>query len=188
MFLTSWQILWHHDVFLTAWQTFDIFLTLWRTFGRDDVFYVMTNFFTSWQTFWHHDVFLTSWQTFDVMTSPLTSWRVFDVITNFLASWRVFDFMITCWHHDIFFSSWRTFWSNDEPNRVLTIRVLYRCETGFYLEQGVLRCHEGFCSRLVGNHKRCTNAHWCVCTYWGLASASPLNRVPSLTLLWLRDP
>ena len=114
--LKSWRVFdvvttfWHHDMFLTSWQTFlilwrtfrrhDVLLTSWRTFlchdvhfnvmmcfWRHDKLFCYDVFFTLWRTFWRHDVFLI----YDVvLTNFSVSWRIFDVMTNFFMSWRTF--------------------------------------------------------------------------------------------------
>ena len=104
MFLTSWQIFCHHDVFLTSWQTFDIFLILWRTFGRHDLFYVMTNFLTSWQI--------------------LTSWRLFDFMINFWSHDKPLDVMTCFWCNHELLTSW-LFWRHDELFGVMTCFWFY---------------------------------------------------------------
>ena len=117
---------WLNNVFLTcltSWRTFDVMkivLTSWRILWRHDViwrhelFGVMTNFLTSWRTFdyfccndvgfflrknmmcfLHHDTFL--WR-HDVL-------RHHDILLTYF--WRVIDVMTICltcfWHHDTLF-------------------------------------------------------------------------------------
>ena len=150
-FLKSWQTFWHHDVFLTSWQTFGVFLTSWQNFWRhdtlldimtsflchDEPFEVMTNilshggfFFTSW-TFWRQG------ELFDVVTYfwPhdvfLMSWPAFyrhDICSSF----REQNNMKTCfwchWHHGIFFTSWQSF---DVMTNLLTSWLVFFVMTNF---------------------------------------------------------
>ena len=94
---------WHHDIFLTSWQTVFLtscpaFVSSWHFFSSFPEQYIMKT--CAW-CYWHYDIFLTSWQTFDVMTNLLSSCHVFDIMTNFLMSWQI------CWRHDMFLTSWR---------------------------------------------------------------------------------
>ena len=149
-FLKSWQTFWHHDVFLTSWQTFGVFLTLWQNFWRhdtlldimtsswchDEPFEVMTNmlsswwfFFTSWtfwrqgEIFWRNDVFLAWWRIFDVMTSFLSSWHFLHHFVNKIIWKCVFDvigIMVYFLLHDNLLTSWQTFWHHDKLFKVMT--------------------------------------------------------------------
>ena len=126
--MTSWQIFWCDDVFLTSWRTF---------WSNDEPFVLMTyfdiitnilksgqtDFLKSWWVYeiitnlWRHnkhnvsnvfdvmevfdDVtqYLMPWHTFDVMTNFLTSWCVLYLEANFLLSWRIsWPAYIVLWH------------------------------------------------------------------------------------------
>ena len=100
--MTSWQIFWCDDVFLTSWWT--LFWSNNEPFVLMTYFDIITNILKSGQT-----DFLKSWWVYDIITNL---WRhnkhdvsnifdvmeVFDDVTHYLMPWHTF------WRHDELFN------------------------------------------------------------------------------------